>query len=221
MFLRTAVVVLALTVCAPLASFAGPLLVSVTPDSWTVQNTDGTSNTLTFGENTTYTLCLPRTVTGGFTDGTSNTLLFGEAAGVRLVWTSRFGGITDGTSNTITFSESSPLECFQGSGNPQPVIDEINDGTSNTILFGEDPFALGTEGFDACFSGVTVAINDGTSNTLLLGESRCLRDVRVSDNIRVQAPAPPVTALLALAASAWRFRRRSTRLKNGSNASRS
>lgn len=206
MLLRFAVFVL--TVCVPSISFAGPLLVSVTPGSWTVQNTDGSSNTLSFGENTTYTLCLPRTVTGSFTDGTSNTLMIGEAAGVRLTWTSRFGGITDGTSNTISFSESSPLECFQGTQNPQPVIDEINDGTSNTIVFGEDPFELGAEGFDACFSGVTVSINDGTSNTLLLGESRCLRDVRVSDNVRVQAPAPPVAALLALAASAWGYRRR-------------
>ena len=199
----------AVTACVPSAAVAAPLLVSVTPNSWTFQVTDGTSNTVLFGENTRYTLCLPRTVTGGFSDGTSNTLLLGENAGVRLSWTSRFGAITDGTSNTINFSETSPLECFQGNRRPDPLIDDINDGTSNTIVFGEDPFDLGPDGFDACFTNVPVrTITDGTSNTILFGENRCFSDVRIGPGIAVQAPAPPLAALLALCAGAWGIRRR-------------
>jgi hypothetical protein len=209
MRLRLLVLISIVTGCAPSAAVAGPLLVSVTPNSWTFQATDGTSNTILFGENTGYTLCLPRTVTGGFTDGTSNTLLFGENTGVRLRWTSRFGAITDGTSNTITFEETSPLECFQGTRRPDPLIDEINDGTSNTIVFGEDPFELGQDGFDACFTDVQVTrITDGTSNTILFGENRCFSDVRVGPGIVVQAPAPPAAALLVLSAGAWAIRRR-------------
>lgn len=209
MRLRSLLFVIAITMCAPTGAAAGPLLVAVTPDSWTFQITDGTSNTIFFGENTRYTLCLPRTVSTGFTDGTSNTLLFGENTGVRLRWTSRFGGITDGTSNTITFEETSPLECFEGTRRPDPVIDEINDGTSNTIVFGEDPFDLGDDGFDACFTDVQVtSITDGTSNTILFGENRCFSDVRVAPGITVQAPAPPAAALLGMSAFAWAIRRR-------------
>ena len=72
MRLRSLLFVVALTTCAPTGAAAGPLLVAVTPGSWTFQITDGTSNTILFGENTRYTLCLPRTISGGFSDGTSN-----------------------------------------------------------------------------------------------------------------------------------------------------
>jgi hypothetical protein len=203
------VLVLSLFLSAPAISFAGPVLTEVTPRSWTFQITDGTSNTIFFGENTRFTLCLPRTTTGGFTDGTSNTILFGEATGVRIQWSSRYNGITDGTSNTILLSESSPLECFDGTGRPDPLIDTINDGTSNTIVFGEEPFQLRDQEFDACFTQANVSITDGTSNTILLGEQRCFSDVRVGGNVRiVQTPAPPLAALLALAVPAWRLYRR-------------
>jgi hypothetical protein len=209
MRLRLLSLVLAMAACAPSAAQAGPLLISVTPNTWTFQVNDGTSNTILFGENTRYTLCLPRTITGGFADGTSNTIMFGENTGVRLRWTSRFGAVTDGTSNTISFSETSPLECFQGTRRPDPLIDEINDGTSNTIVFGEDPFELGQDGFDACFTDVQVTrITDGSSNTILFGENRCFSDVRVGPGIVVQAPAPPLAALLAMSAGAWGMRRR-------------
>ena len=204
MRLRLLSFLFAAAACAPSAAVASPLLVAVTPNTWTIQATDGSSNTLLFGENTRYTLCLPRTVTGGFADGTSNTLMFGENTGVRLRWTSRFGAIADGTSNTINFSENSPLECFQGTRRPDPLIDEINDGTSNTIVFGEDPFELGQDGFDACFTDVQVTrITDGTSNTISFGENRCFSDVRIGPGITVQAPAPPLAALLAIAAGAF------------------
>ena len=208
MRLRLLSLVLAVSAAVPSVATAAPILVSVTPRSWTFQITDGTSNTIVFGETTGYTLCVPRTVSGGFSDGTSNTLLLGENTGVRLQWTSRFGAITDGTSNTITFDETSPRECFRGTRRPDPLIDDINDGTSNTIVFGEEPFDLGDDTFDACFTGVQVSITDGTSNTILLGENRCFSDVRVGSNIAVQAPAPPLAALLTLAAPVWYLRRR-------------
>ena len=209
--MRRSLLLLALTLflSLPATSFAGTVLTEVTPRGWTFQITDGTSNTIFFGENTGYTLCLPRTTTGGFTDGTSNTILFGEAIGVRIQWSLRYRGITDGTSNTILLYESSPLECFRGTGRPDPLIDTINDGTSNTIVFGEDPFQLGDQPFDACFTQANVSSTDGTSNTILLGEQRCFSDVRVGGNVRVvQTPAPAVAALLAIAAPAWAFRRR-------------
>jgi hypothetical protein len=194
---------------APSTAVGGPLLVSVSRNSWTFQQADGSSHTVVFGENTRYTLCFPRSVSGGFSDGTSNTLLLGENTGIRLRWTIRAGGIADGTSNTILFSETAPLECFEGTERPDPLIDDINDGTSNTIVFGEDPFDLGGDGFDACFTDPQLStITDGTSNTIVFGENRCFSDVRVAPGITVQAPAPPAAAMLGLSALAWAIRRR-------------
>ena len=210
MRLRAFIFVIA-AIAAPSAVVAAPLLTSITSESWTFQFPDGSSNTIRFGENTGYTMCLPRTVTSGFGDGTSNTLVFGENTGVRLRWISRFGGITDGTSNTITVAEGTAWECFQGTSRPEPVIGQINDGTSNTIVFGEDSVDLWDKGFDACFTDVQVTrITDGTSNTIQFGENRCFSGIRVGPGTRVQAPAPPAAALLLLGAAAFanRIRRR-------------
>ena len=43
-----------LAACVPSTAWAGPLLVSVTPTSWTFQATDGTSNTILVGETLPY-----------------------------------------------------------------------------------------------------------------------------------------------------------------------
>ena len=103
--------------------------------------TDGTSNTIMFGENSAGTNDPFRPPTGSFlgpgrtpsiTDGTSNTVLFGER---------QAPSITDGTSNTVLFGERTP---------------SITDGTSNTVVFGEQH--------------PTSGITDGTSNTIMLTE---------------------------------------------------
>lgn len=199
-------------VCPSLAQGA-PLLQQLSPTGWTLGITDGTSNTVQFGESTRLDVCVPSTrVPSGIADGSSNTLLFGEQQGVIVTWAQRASApsITDGTSNTIFFGET---QCLNGITSPQPALGEITDGTSNTIGVGEVIDLRGV-GFDVCFSQVRVGtIVDGTSNTIQFGEAvnRCYRDVRVGPDLVVQpVPAPSVLTLLAcgLGVAAWRRRAR-------------
>ena len=107
----------------------------------------------------------------GVSDGTSNTILFGETAPGGTTSPGTGGGaagITDGTSNTIIVTEEGaifhPGRRRVGSGSTA----SITDGTSNTILFGESPAPAGGTGGTA---GSGSSITDGTSNTVIFGEA--------------------------------------------------
>lgn len=154
---------------------------------------DGTSNTITFGENTRFNMCFDNVnVPGGITDGSSNTILIGEqrgffvipgGSGPRVPITS----ITDGTSNTIFIGETIDLCLNNVVPDPAPPA-QIPDGASNTIIIGEGSF-------DVCFSHVgrtqLTSIGDGTSNTIIISQdtSACFTDVEIA-----QVPAPPALA---------------------------
>lgn len=198
--------------CPSLAQ-AAPILQQLSPGGWTFGITDGTSNTVQFGESTRLDVCVPATrLPTGITDGSSNTLLFGEQRGVIVTWTQRAltPSINDGSSNTIQIGEA---PCLNGITSPRPALGDINDGTSNTIGVGEVIDLRGV-GFDVCFSQVRVGtVVDGTSNTIQFGETvnRCYREVRVGPDLVVQAvPAPAAVTLLAcgLGVVTWRRRRR-------------
>ena len=181
---------------------AAPLLTQIGNGSWTFSESsnggisDGTSNTILFGEVTRLRICVPNsTLPSTPVDGQSNTIQFSESTGIRFAWTSRAPGqIVDGSSNTILFPEA---ECYQGVVPPAPI--GVRDGSSNTIVFGEHPirFLPGTR-FDVCFSGVQV--RDGSSNTILVGEneSQCFRGAGVSDDLAVPAPSVLTLVLAAL-----------------------
>jgi hypothetical protein len=176
------------------AAAQGALLQSVSSGSWTIGGiTDGTSNTILFGETGSLDICVPDDLlTTTITDGSSQTLLFGEQGFVVTVSGSsaRTGGTT----------------CLTNVRDPRPV-GGITDGTSNTILIGETPV-------DLCFSDVRVGtIRDGSSNTIQFEETvanRCYQDVQVGPGLVVQpVPAPAVLTLLAcgLGVATWRRRR--------------
>ena len=79
--------------------------------------------------------CVP---IGTITDGTSNTIIFGESVDLCLrnvvIGDPPPGGIGDGTSNTIVFEADSRFDiCLSNF----QVTQRITDGTSNTILLGE------------------------------------------------------------------------------------
>ena len=165
--------------------------------------TDGTSNTIQFGENSQFDVCFDNvTLPGGIADGNSSTILFGENSGLLVIPGGvgprvPIGSITDGSSNTIFFGESLCLN--------DVVVDVlppggIEDGTSNTIVIGEN------SRLDICFSNVNRQISDGTSNTIFLGENVCFEDLRVA-----AVPEPPATALAIFAlVAALPFARRRT-----------
>jgi hypothetical protein len=171
---------------------------------------DGTSNTITFGENTRFNVCFDNVgLPGTITDGASNTIQFGENSPLFIVP----GGtlprvpittITDGTSNTIFFPEANTDLCLRN-----VVIDDdppaIADGTSNTIIIGED------SRFDICLSnvGITQRIADGTSNTIIIGESNgCFTDLQIAEVPEPPALAAAVIALALLPLAARRRRMR-------------
>ena len=169
---------------------------------------DGTSNTITFGENTRFNVCFDNAnLPGGITDGTSNTILFGEHAGLFVIP----GGsgprvpitsITDGSSNTIFLPETGDFCLNNVVIDPAPPPGGITDGTSNTIVFDEDTR------FDICLRNVGLTqITDGTSNTIILGETtnRCYTDLRV---VEVPEPASAMAALAGAALLALPRRRR-------------
>jgi hypothetical protein len=168
---------------------------------------DGTSNTITFGETTTFNVCFDHVRTpGGISDGTSNTILFGENTGFFVI-PGAFGprvpitSITDGTSNTIILGETVDLCLTNVVVDPTPP-GEIPDGTSNTIIVGED------SRFDICFRNVGLTqITDGTSNTIVLGENACFTDLQVAE---LPEPAGLVVAVSALAMLPFARRRRET-----------
>jgi hypothetical protein len=171
---------------------------------------DGTSNTITFGENTRFNVCFDNVrLPGTVTDGTSNTIQFGGNSGLFVIPGGTLprvpiGTITDGTSNTIIFPEAETDLCLRN-----VVIDddppEITDGTSNTIIIGEE------SRLDICFSnvGITQRITDGTSNTILIGEnSGCYTDLQVA---QVPEPSSLFAGLSALAMLSFAARRRRMR----------
>lgn len=163
---------------------------------------DGTSNTIQFGETTQFDVCFDNVaVPGGIADGNSSTILFGENSGLFVLPGGvgprvPIGTIGDGSSNTIFFGENLCLN--------DVVIDVlppggIGDGTSNTIIIGED------SRLDICFTNVNRQISDGTSNTIFLGENVCFEDLRVAV---VTEPPAMMLALAALLFAAPLVRRR-------------
>ena len=135
---------------------------------------DGTSNTILFGETAPGGTTSPGTGGGaaGITDGTSNTIIVTEEGAIfhpgrRRVGSGSTASITDGTSNTILFGES-PAAGSPSGGSTSGRGSSITDGTSNTILFGESPAPAGGTGGTA---GSGSSITDGTSNTVIFGEA--------------------------------------------------
>jgi hypothetical protein len=156
--------------------------------------TDGTSNTILFGERTP-TGGLPTMTDGsvrfvtpgtplatvgplptstGITDGTSNTILVGERTPT--------GGLPTMTDGSVRFvTPGTPLATV----GPLPTGTSLTDGTSNTVLFGERTPTGGlptmtdgsvrfvTPGTPLATVGplpTSTGITDGTSNTILVGE---------------------------------------------------
>jgi hypothetical protein len=173
--------------------------------------TDGTSNTLLFGETTRLSVCFDHVGFGGLTsitDGSSNTIVLGEQLSLTLqagqvLPRQPISTIADGSSNTIVFGETPPDSlCFAGDTriiDPTSPPGGISDPVSNTIEFGED------SRFDVCFRNVRVGtIQDGTSNTILIGELSstpvCYSGVEVADDLRaVATPEPGALGALAMA----------------------
>lgn len=181
--------------------------------------TDGTSNTIQFGEQTRLATCLDRVVIDGgaplssITDGTSNTIIFGPLlfltlrVGQSLAY-QPIGNIQDGTSNTIIVGENEPTRrCFSGDTEIIDIGNATVDGTSNTIEFGEN------SRFDVCFRNVSVGrIVDGTSNTIAFGEVTgdpvCFADVRVGTPATATVPEAGTLGLLAIGLAGLLTRRR-------------
>jgi hypothetical protein len=83
--------------------------------------TDGSSNTIFFGES----LCLNDVVIGdpppgGIEDGTSNTIIIGEGSRFDICFSNVTQQITDGTSNTILLGESVCFEDLRVAAVPEP-----------------------------------------------------------------------------------------------------
>ncbi len=177
--------------------------------------TDGTSNTIQFGETTRFNICFDDVgVPGGITDGASNTIQFGESSALFIVPGGSgprvpIGTITDGSSNTIFLGESLDL-CLRNVAIGDPPAGGIGDGSSNTIVVGED------SRFDICLSNVQVTqrIVDGSSNTILLGESFCYEDLQVAD-ATAAVPEPVALALLLGGFAALPLARRTSRRRRG------
>lgn len=173
---------------------------------------------------------------GVISDGTSNTIAFGETSPITLCFdgVSVNGGvpgasIADGSSNTIQFGESGGVRVNVGRVLTRRPISEIADGTSNTIQLGE------TSSSSFCLEGVTAApdTTDGSSNTILIGEAShvdlcgggssriCVEQARVTGSTPVSVPEPATATLLlaGLGASGlfarWRARRRHQRSQAG------
>ncbi len=87
---RSLLVALAAIVMPTLAA-ASPVLLDVAPPTWTIGNiTDGSSNTISFGENPidlrnrAFDVCFSNARYGsGISDGTSNAIVFGETVARR------------------------------------------------------------------------------------------------------------------------------------------
>lgn len=162
---------------------------------------DGTNNTLQFSEATRTSVCVQGVTTGGVSDGTSNTIFFGEVGGFTLVdaFLQAFDDVVqilDGTSNTIFFSES-PLTdfCLVNGRIDSVVTGSVPTKPGGTIVIGS------TGQLDLCFSSVNRSEStlDGTSNTIFLGETYCNIDVQLSSDAVIDAPvATPVPAPPAL-----------------------
>lgn len=179
--------------------------------------TDGTSNTLLFGETTQLAVCLDGVSIQGsplintITDGSSNTIQFSEANPFRVnvgrVFSRQpISQIVDGTSNTIQFGEVQAGSFCLGGVTPLPP--GITDGTSNTIQFGED------SQFDVCVDNAVVSsIQDGTSNTILFEEAvprSCFEGVRVrgAEGGGPGVPEPAALLIFGLSGVAALARRR-------------
>ena len=135
------------------------------------------------------------------TDGTSNTVLFGEQPlGIRGNTSGSVGptggrnrglpGVTDGTSNTFLVGEG-PASTSGGApglggarGRNNPALPAITDGTSNTILLGEQATGSGS---------VRPGIADGTSNTIFFAETKpsqaMLNPMELGGSFRVLVPS--------------------------------
>jgi len=145
-------------------------------------------------------VCFSHVTTGGITDGTSNTIQFGEGFGLRITPGFRSPStsvrdIVDGSSNTILFGETPASGfCLGDTTIGDPVLGSITDGTSNTIFLGED------SSFDVCFRSARFGkIADGTSNTLLFGDKQsnvCLENVLAGADLAAVPEPTPLTLLL-------------------------
>jgi hypothetical protein len=174
---------------------------------------DGTSNTIQFGETTRFDICFDGVgVPGGITDGTSNTILFGENAGFFIVPGASgprvpIGTISDGSSNTIFIGENLDL-CLRDVAIGDPPAGGIGDGASNTIVFEEH------SRFDICLRNVQVtqSVTDGSSNTIMLGETFCYEDLQVADTVAA-VPAPATLALVLGGVAALLLARRRSLLR--------
>jgi hypothetical protein len=168
---------------------------------------DGTSNTVQFGETSRASICFRDVTPTNFQlgDGSVRTIQVGEGFGLPFSYSASNlfqynSQITDGTSNTIFLGESlgagwQSSYCVTDADLLDPTT--IGDGTSNTIDVGENGR------FDLCFSNVRIGtIADGTSNTIQFGENearRCFNDIAFADDIQVSGvPAPGTLALLGL-----------------------
>ena len=195
----------ALIVLLPSLATAGPVLTEITPTTWTISGiTDGTSNTIQFGETTSVDVCVPQAAfPAGITDGTSNTIQFTENASPPVSCASRVPVVSDGTQR------------LNGIVAPQPVAGTITDANSNTLLFGKTPIDLRDTAFDVCFSSVRVgSVRDGSSNTIQFWDTaprRCYDGLTVGATLDVTVPGPGASSLVTLALAVWTMRRRRQR----------
>jgi hypothetical protein len=166
---------------------------------------DGSVRFVTVDEGARGSLCFTNVrVPGAITDGTSNTIAFGEQAGFRVTpHIPVTGGIQvvigDGSVRTI---HPDGNFCLGNTEIGDPYVGEISDGTSNTVLIGEDSrFDLCLPA-----ARLGVVIQDGSSRTIGFGEAQsgiCLTNVRVGADLAEAAlpePAPLGLLLAGLAA---------------------